>query len=360
VGENILRVKRDGQDLSNLIASSGGSSAPGSALAMSATETEALQLFVTQIQTAFTQFNNQSEMFPAAMRIRVELTSALQAALLAHSSSLLNDVAPVRTHLRQAISHLELIGVLIAHPNVTNPIDVASYVVRQHYLDFLDREPEQSGNDYWVGQFSACGTDVRCFEEKRIHVSAAFFLSIEFQRTGYFIHRLYRSSYARVPLVAEFMPDNAILSQGIVVGSPEWELRLAANKDQFLRDWVLRADFSARYASLTNVQYVDALIANLGVTITSQERDALIQDLANGLSRAEALGRLAENETFARSEFNRAFVLMEYFGYLRRDPDSAGFNFWLNKLNQFNGNYHNADMVKAFLASQEYRERFAF
>ena len=120
-----------------------------------------------------------------------------------------------------------------------------------------------------------------------------------------------------------------------------------------------RADFNARYGSLTNQQYVDALIANLGVTISPQERDALILDLANGSTRATVLGRLAENETFSRSEFNRAFVLMEYFGYLRRDPDTAGFNFWLNKLNQFNGNYQNADMVKAFLASNEYRERFA-
>ena len=165
---------------------------------MSAAETEALQLFITQIQTAFTQFNNNPGIFPAAMRMRVELTAALQSAVQAHSSSLLGDLAAVKTHLREAISHLELTGVLIAHPNVTNPIDVASYVVRQHYIDFLDREPDQSGNDYWVGQFSACGTDARCFEEKRIHVSAAFFLSIEFQRTGYFVHRLYRSSYARV------------------------------------------------------------------------------------------------------------------------------------------------------------------
>jgi hypothetical protein len=144
----------------------------------------------------------------------------------------------------------------------------------------------------------------------------------------------------------------------VIVGSPGWETKLAANKDQFLESWVQRADFNARYASLTNQQFVDALIANLRVTIDPAGRDALIVNLSRGSSRANVLGQLAQNEVFSQSEFNRAFVLMQYFGYLRRDPDSAGFNFWLNKLNQFNGSYQNADMVKAFLASQEYRSRF--
>jgi len=70
------------------------------------------------------------------------------------------------------------------------------------------------------------------------------------------------------------------------------------------------------------------------------------------------LAKLVENPTFTRAEFNSAFVLMQYFGYLGRDPDSGGFNFWLNKLNQFDGNFENAEMVKAFLFSAEYRHRF--
>jgi hypothetical protein len=65
-----------------------------------------------------------------------------------------------------------------------------------------------------------------------------------------------------------------------------------------------------------------------------------------------------------QQEFNRAFVLMQYFGYLRRNPNDApdvnfdGYNFWLNKLNQFNGDFKAAEMVKAFLTSMEYRQRF--
>ena len=126
--------------------------------------------------------------------------------------------------MRAAINHLELSVVLIARPNVNNPIDVASYVVRQHYVDFFDREPEQSGNEFWVNQFSACGTNAQCFEDRRIHVSAAFFLSIEFQQTGYFVHRLYKSSYGRVPSFVEFMPDNAVIGHG----SHRWNGRLGS------------------------------------------------------------------------------------------------------------------------------------
>ena len=361
LGETILMAKRDGQNLANQVASSGGGGSFGSSNALEANSAEqvALDLFIVEIQQAYAQFTANSGIFPASIRINIELAGALQRALLANSSFAQNDIAGFRNHLRLAIGHLELSGVLIAYPYVANPIDVASYVVRQHYVDFFDREPEQSGNDFWVNQFSACGTDAQCFADRRIHVSAAFFLSIEFQQTGYFVHRLYKSSYGRVPSVLEFMPDNATIGQGVVVGTVGWEARLAANKDQFLQSWVQRADFSARYASLTNEQYVDALIANLEVTIGATERDALILDLASGWTRANILGRLAQNEDFSRNEFNRAFVLMQYFGYLRRDPDSAGFNFWLNKLNQFNGNYQSAEMVKAFLISQEYRSRFS-
>jgi len=43
---------------------------------------------------------------------------------------------------------------------------------------------------------------------------------------------------------------------------------------------------------------------------------------------------------------------------LRRNPDAAGFNFWLNKLNQFNGDPFQAEMVRAFILLPEYRSRF--
>ncbi len=231
-------------------------------------------------------------------------------------------------------------------------------MVRQQYIDFLDREPDQAGGDFWTNEIASCGTDSQCAEVKRINVSAAFFLSIEFQQTGYFVDRLYKSSYGRAPVLREFLPDNVSIASGVIVGSDGWEARLAGNKQAFVQGWVQRADFQARYAGLTNEQYVDTLISNVGVTITTAERDDLVQKLVNGSSRADVLAKLVENPTFTSGEFNSAFVLMQYFGYLGRDPDSAGFNFWLSKLNQFNGDFAQAEMVKAFLDSGEYRNRF--
>jgi len=126
-----------------------------------------------------------------------------------------------------------------------------------------------------------------------------------------------------------------------------------------------RRDFKNLYDDKTNVQYVDALIANTGVAFSQAERDALVNELDNSTdTRASVLGRVAENQSLAQQEFNRAFVLMQYFGYLRRNPNDApdsdfsGFNFWLTKLNQFNGDFQKAEMVKAFITSGEYRKRF--
>jgi len=88
-------------------------------------------------------------------------------------------------------------------------------------------------------------------------------------------------------------------------------------------------------------------------------RDSLVAALTGGtLTRAQVLRAIAETDEMQTREFNSAFVTMEYFGYLRRDPDVAGFNFWLNKLNAAGGSFQNAEMVKAFIGSSEYRQRF--
>lgn len=348
--------------MSNDLASTNGTLSAGNIAALEANlvTTDALAPFVLEIQEAQIQFNLERGIYPAATRIESELAKALQSALQAHAYYVQGNATGVRDQLRAAITHLELSDVLISHGNIANPIDVASFFVRQHYVDFFDREPDEAGSDFWTNQFSVCGTNAACFEDRRIHVSAAFFLSIEFQQTGYFVHRLYMSSYRRVPTKTEFMPDNIALGRGVIVGTDGWEARLAANKEQFLQNFVQRPLFTSRYAALSNRQYVDTLVFNIAVPISAAERDALVQDLANGASRASVLGRLADNAQFTAKEFNKAFVLMQYFGYLRRDFDNAGFTFWLNKLNQFNGDYQAADMVKAFLSSAEYRRRFNF
>ena len=88
------------------------------------------------------------------------------------------------------------------------------------------------------------------------------------------------------------------------------------------------------------------------------------QQLMGALTRGKVLRAVAENNTFSAREKNRAFVLMQYFGYLRRAPndppntDFSGLDFWLGKLDGFDGDYRRAEMVKAFLESIEYRARF--
>ena len=116
---------------------------------------------------------------------------------------------------------------------------------------------------------------------------------------------------------------------------------------------------------MTAAQFVDTLNANAGSPLSPAERNQLVSDLsANAKTRAQVVRAVAEDPDLNNAEFNRAFVLMQFFGYLRRNPndpqdtDYTGYDFWLTKLNQFNGNFVNAEMVKAFITSAEYRQRF--
>ena len=250
-------------------------------------------------------------------------------------------------------------------PPATNPIDDTQFFVRQHYADFLNREPDAPGLQFWTNEIEGCGSNAQCREIKRINVSAAFFLSIEFQETGYLVYRLYDESFDRQPRYAEFLADTQEIGRGIVVGQGNWEQQLASNKQTFADNWVQRAGFKSAFDNLTNLDYVNRLYANAGVTPNAAERDALVMALNSGAkTRSRVLLDVADNAAFKQLELNRAFVLMEYFGYLRRNPDDPpdsnfnGYNFWLAKLNQFNGNFVQAEMVKAFIASDEYRKRF--
>lgn len=415
----------------------------------------------------------------------------------------------------------------------TNPIDDASFFVRQHYLDFLNREPDAAGLAFWTNQITSCG-DATCVELRRINVSAAFFLSGEFQNTGFLAYLTHRASFgssasgSSAPvLYGNFERDVQALQKDYVFGAVGADAQLEANKLAYFNDFVTRPEFVFKYpATLTNAQYVDALLASAGIDPANQRlfvasltnaqenpptnpttstggarpasfgtakfrlnaaqtamtytatinniditgsqtsdtndnltnahihasaavtpatngpvvwgffgspfndnnpndqafgplpggavggtfsgkwdapegnagtnlaaqltnlrtghayinfhtvqfgggeirgnipaetafRDALVAGLnAATETRATVLRKIAESEELGSNEFNKAFVTMQYFGYLRRDPDAPGFNFWLNKLNAFNGNFVNAEMVKAFITSTEFRQRF--
>ena len=250
-------------------------------------------------------------------------------------------------------------------PAAAQPIDDGCFFVAQHYRDFLSRESDGAGFAFWTNDLASCGLDANCLAVKRINVSAAFFLSIEFKETAYYVYRTYKAAFGRAPTFAEFVPDAAVLGKNVVVGSNDpWLLRLGGNKDLYTQAFFQRADFQARYNGLTNAEYVDKLFATEGITPAPAERNELVDSLDHCSftigcpTRASVLRKIIENPAFDRKVFNEAFVTMEYFGYLRRDPDPDGFQFWLTKLNQFNGDFIKAEMVNAFISSNEYRTRF--
>ena len=250
-------------------------------------------------------------------------------------------------------------------PPATHPLDGSCFFVAQHYSDFLSREADGSGFAFWNNELANCGSDPQCLELKRINVSAAFFHSIEFRETGYYVYRMYRGALGRRPTFAEFVPETAQLGKNVVVGSDgPWRIRLSSNQDIYTLDFFRRPEFQARYSGLTNGQYVDKLFETEGITPTQTERDALVDSLDHcpytiGCpTRVTVLRKIIEHAAFDRKVFNEGFVTMQYFGYLRRDPDAEGFQVWLEKLNRFNGNFIEAEMVKAFITSDEYRQRF--
>jgi hypothetical protein len=282
------------------------------------------------------------------------------------------------------------LGVAVATVNInddpsepaSNSIDDPQIFVGEHYHDFLNRQADSSGLAFWTNQITSCGTDQACIQLKRVNVSAAYFLSIEFQQTGYLVERIYKTAYGSgsgtstfggthqvpVPIVRfqEFLRGTQEIAQGVVVGQVGWETVLENNKQAFTTNFMQLSRFTTAFpGSMTAAQFVDALNANAGSPLSASERNQLVNDLATSTkTRAQVLRAIAESSNLVNAESNRAFVLMQYFGYLRRNPndpqdsDYTGYDFWLTKLNQFSGNFVNAEMVKAFITSSEYRGRF--
>jgi hypothetical protein len=266
-----------------------------------------------------------------------------------------------------------------------NQIDNGGFYVRQHYVDFLNREPDASGLAFWTDQTTNCGASdpLVC----RINVSGAFFLSIEFQQTGYLVEKIYKAAFGdangtstiggthnlRVPVIRlnQFLPDTQRIGRGVIVNQGNWQQQLEDNKNAFTEEFVQRPAFLAVLPlSMTSAEFVDKLNDNAksnsdAKPLSTAERDSLVAALNSGaMTRAQVLRAVAEDPDLDNSEKNRAFVLMQFYGYLRRNPndpqdsDYTGYEFWLNKLNAAGGNYISAEMVKAFITADEYRRRF--
>ncbi len=245
-------------------------------------------------------------------------------------------------------------------PLAKNPIDEARAFVRMQYVDFLNREPDQGGWDYWTNQITNCGSDAKCVNARRIGVSAAFFIEQEFQQTGYFVLRfsiLNPVTRSRYVGFSDFMRDVQVIRSG-AIGQPDQEAKLEANKTAFIQRYFDDDRITVSFG-FTNEQYVDLLFQHAQMTPTQAERDALVNALNAGTeTRPRVFRKVLEDERFKRNFFNGAFVLMQYYGYLRREPDQGGYDFWLDVLNsRVPGNYRS--MVCAFITSAEYQQRFS-
>ena len=232
-------------------------------------------------------------------------------------------------------------------------IDDIDFFVQQQYIDFLGRMPDSTGFANWnntlnncpnggFGEFDNPGCD-------RVHVSAGFYQSLEFQGRGYWAYRYYDAALGRRPLYTEFIPDMQKVGGAL---SPAQE---AVAKDQYMNDFVTKAEFKAIYDALGNQAFVDKLEQMAGVTLSN--KSTLVNALNGGTqTRAQVLRNVIESSPVFDKFFNRGFVTMQYFGYLRRDPDTIGFANWVNTLNADPSNFRH--MIFGFIYSTEYRNRF--
>ncbi|HLL75539.1 MAG TPA: GDSL-type esterase/lipase family protein [Pyrinomonadaceae bacterium] len=239
-----------------------------------------------------------------------------------------------------------------------HPLNDHTFFVRQHYLDFLSREPEASGLQAWLNVLNNCpqpfnhdpaAASALC---DRNLVSSAFFRSPEFEIKGFFVYKLYAATLGRVPRYEELIAD-----MRRVTGETADEV--LARRGALANSWVERQEFRVRYPStLSDAEFVNKLVETAGVTLTGAvTRESLVSELQQRTkTRSEVVAALAEHPAVTEKFFRPAFVTMQYAGYLRRTAEQTGFDDWLKYLNQNPQDYYT--MVNGFLYSQEYALRF--
>jgi hypothetical protein len=240
-----------------------------------------------------------------------------------------------------------------------NPIDQREFLVRQFYLDMLNREPEPSGLAAWLNRLNTCPqageTTQNCDE---IEVASAFFRSPEFFDRSYFVYKFYEAALGRQPQHDEYQRDLRRLT-GFLTAE-----ELEQRKREFAEEFVNRAEFHTLYDPFGSGQsFVDAVLAGAGAdrpgveaaTVATSNRQSVIDRLGTGqITRAQGLRELMEASEISQRFFNKAFVVVGYFAFLRRNPDIAYLH-WINVLNT-TGDYR--EMIRGLMQSPEYRLRF--
>jgi hypothetical protein len=238
---------------------------------------------------------------------------------------------------------------LLLRPGTNIPITIkdSDFFIQQHYIDFLGRMPEPAGMKFWMNILENCSDRNDNPECDRTFVSSRFFMSDEFQERGYFVYRLYDAVIGRLAHFPEFMADVKRLNGMQTV--PE---QIKAKED-YVKDFSSRQEFRNLYDQHTTADaFITALSNKAGVNPAS--RATLVQ-LA-GQSRSAALKAFIETPEVAEKFYDRGFIAMQYYGYLRREPEAAGFQFWQQKMIETNHDYR--FMVAGFINSDEYKLRF--
>jgi hypothetical protein len=183
-------------------------------------------------------------------------------------------------------------------------------------------------------------------------------LFVKFPRTSFFVYRLCKASYGRMPRRDEFMSAMNEIERGVFKGREGWENQIEANRNSLLNTWTNSKDFKQFYDGKTNAEFVNTLLTNAGVNWSARKRDALIKGLdSNAMSRPAALLQVVEDKTLFSRGYNTAYVLVHFFGYLRRnaddppDGDLRGLIFWRDNLDTWS-DYPN--ISRAFIDSIEY------
>jgi hypothetical protein len=246
-------------------------------------------------------------------------------------------------------------------------IDDSDFFVQEHYLDFLSRFPEAQGFQSWMTILNSCNNDPGCLygpNGKRILVSQSFFGSPEYLIKGRYGIGFYLAALNRLPEYAEFAPDLRSLTG---TTAAETNAKRAAFADAFVQ----RTEFVNIYGGMSNQTYVNTLMARYGLTSITTPDPAnpdganmvtlTINDLINGvnggtLTRAQVLRAIVQSDQVTNAEAVHTFVASQYYGYLRRTPETQGFNDWVNYLTTHPGDFNT--MVWGFVDSQEYRNRF--
>jgi hypothetical protein len=248
-----------------------------------------------------------------------------------------------------------------------NPINDQEFFIRQQYIDFLGRVAEPAGLQFWMNRMNNCPAGQVC---DRTDTAKRFFESDEFKERGYYVYKLYDAVLGRQPQYGEFVPDVARLN------GPQTPAEQRLGKDAYLQDLINKAEFRAIYGQFLNAAgtqvlnaaaatgFVNELSARAGITPASKQ--TLINNLAAGTrtpaQTIEDFILTPEINDVGTFYYDRAIITMQYFGFLRRNPDTGGFNFWWNRVATAGSpQYHDyRELVNNFLRSDEYNFRFAF